>query len=329
MVQVLVSLVALAWSANLPPGSAVSLHSRLAGVDSRRASAARSDGGQTLSLSATLGKPQHSSSTSLALAVGGEGVAAFERVPAPPMRSRPSEWQRLRGGGFLDKAKERVSSGIVNMWRGWLRNGARDPIVYFLGLALWRDLRLLSNQTASCFDQTASCFEKVFKKLDPLVDEKDQRGLAASKALLLPDQDQGRTNCFFIRVFLPRGLPDLESRRFHLDVIAGPKADPAWQQLQLTYTNGPLRQTWCLEVPNGMVVDAAELASFRWSFEVEESDPSPIVRLALRRPLANRDGAPGGSPPSSTGPRPPEPSAPPPPKFPAATARRTSEGRAG
>lgn len=226
------------------------------------------------------------------------------------------------GREFLDKAKERVSSGIVNMWRGWLRNGARDPIVYFLGLALWRDVRLLSNQTASNF-------EKVFKKLDPLVDEKDQRGLAASKALLLPDQDQGRTNCFFIRVFLPRGLPDLESRRFHLDVIAGPKADPAWQQLQLTYTNGPLRQTWCLEVPNGMVVDDAELASFRWSFEVEESDPSPIVRLALRRPLANRDGAPGGSPPSSTGPRPPEPSAPSPPKFPAATASRTSEGRAG
>ena len=166
-------------------------------------------------------------------------------------------------------------------------------------------------------DQTASNFEKVFKTLDLLVNEKDQRGLAAATALLLPDQDQGRTNCFCIHVFMPEGLPDLESERFHLDVFdvfGGSRADfedPDGQMLQLTYSNGLLLKTWTLDVPDGMAVDAAELASCRWSFEVEDSD-FPVVRLSLRPQFATRDGAPGVSPPSFTGPRPPETSVPPP-----------------
>ena len=93
----------------------------------------------------------------------------------------------------------------------------------------------------------ASNFEKVFKTLDRLVNDMDQRGLAASKAFLLPDQDQGRTNCFCIHVFMPEGLPDLESERFHLDVLAGSRADfedPDRQMLQLTYSNGLLLKTW-------------------------------------------------------------------------------------
>ena len=251
------TLVAVAWSVNLPPGSAVSLHSRPTARDCGRASAARSDGGETLSPSGT--------------------IAA-----------------KIMGG----------------MLKGWLRNVARDPVLYFLVLALWRDARRFQNQTRLEL-------RKVNEKLDPLVKEKDQRikekdqrikekDLAASMAFLLPDQGQGRTNWFSIQVFMPEGLPDLESKRFHLDVLAGSRADPDGQKLQLTYSNGPLRQVWRLDVPDGMVVDAAELASCRWSFEVEESD-FPIVRLALRCPFATRDGAPGGSPPSFTDPRPPEP----------------------
>ena len=187
---------------------------------------------------------------------------------------------------------------------------------------MWKDLRHFRNETRLEL-------RKVNRKLDPLIKEKDQRGLVASKALLLPDQGQGRKNCFTIQVSMPEGLPDLESKRFHLDVLAGSTADPVdGQKLQLMYSNGPLRQVWSLDVPDGMVVDAAELAAWRWSFEVEESDLFfPIVRLALRRPFATRDGAPGGSPPSFTAPPNPPPA---PPKSPAATARlHISEGRAG
>ena len=222
-------LVAVAWSVNLPPGSAVSLHSRPTARDCGRASAARSDGGETLSPSGT--------------------IAA-----------------KIMGG----------------MLKGWLRNVARDPVLYFLVLALWRDARRFQNQTRLEL-------RKVNEKLDPLVKEKDQRGLAASMAFLLPDQGRLCPNCFFIQVFMPEGLPDLESKRFHLDVLAGSTADPDGQKLQLMYSNGPLRQVWSLDVPDGMVVDAAELAAWRWSFEVEESYFF-IVRLALTRPFATRDG---------------------------------------
>ena len=300
-------LVALAWSVNLPPGSAVSLHPRPALRDFGRASAARSDGGETLSLSGTLCELQQSSSTRPALGGGaGEVVAAFD-LPAPPPDALVELVRRLRGGGIPFVASvtgsllglpAKIMGGMV---QGWLRK--TDPVLYFLLIAVWKDLR------------------QIDRKLDPLIKEKNQRGLVASKALLLPDQGQGRKNCFTIQVSMPEGLPDLESKRFHLDVLAGSTADPDGQKLQLMYSNGPLRQVWSLDVPDGMVVDAAELAAWRWSFEVEESDVFfPIVRLAL---------APGGSLPSFTGPRPPEPS-PPPPKSPAATARlHISEGRAG
>ena len=79
-----------------------------------------------------------------------------------------------------------------------------------------------------------------------------------------------------------------------------------------------------MDVPEGLVIDVDELAISKWSFEVEDRI---VARLTLRRPFLTRDGAAGGSPPS-TGPRPPETSASPPPKLPAATARRISEGRA-
>ena len=288
------TLVALAWSVNLPPGSAVSLHPRPALRDFGRASAARSDGGETLSLSGTLCELQQSSSTRPALGGGaGEVVAAFD-LPAPPPDALVELVRRLRGGGIPFAASVTgimthltLGSKIMGgMLKGWLWNEARDPVLYFLLIALWKDLRQDLRNPA--------------RKLDALIKEKDQRGLAASKALLLPDQGQGRKNCFTIQVSMPEGLPDLESKRFHLDVLAGSTADPDGQKLQLMYSNGPLRQVWSLDVPDGMVVDAAELAAWRWSFEVEESDfPNAIVRLALRRPFATRDGAPGGSPPIS------------------------------
>ena len=288
------TLVALAWSVDLPPGSAVSLHSRPTARDCGRASAARSDGGETLSPSGTLFRELKQSSIQHPSALGGgagEVVAAFD-LPAPPPDALVELVRRLRGGGIPFAASVTgimthltLGSKIMGgMLKGWLWNEARDPVLYFLLIALWKDLRHF----------------RPARKLDALIKEKDQRGLAASKALLLPDQGQGRTNCFFIEVSMPEGLPDLESKRFHLDVLAGSTADPDGQKLQLMYSNGPLRQVWSLDVPDGMVVDAAELAAWRWSFEVDESDfPNAIVRLALRRPFATRDGAPGGSPPIS------------------------------
>ena len=271
------TLVALAWSVNLPPGSAVSLHSRPTARDCGRASAARSDGGETLSPSGTLFRELQQSSIQHPSALSGgagEVVAAFD-LPAPP-DALVELVRRLRGGGIPFAASVTgimthltLGSKIMGgMLQGWLRDEARDPVLYFLLIALWKDLRQDLRNPA--------------RKLDALIKEKDQRGLAASKALLLPDQGQGRTNCFFIEVSMPEGLPDLESKRFHLDVLAGSTADPDGQKLQLMYSNGPLRQVWSLDVPDGMVVDAAELAAWRWSFEVEESDVFfPIVRLAL------------------------------------------------
>ena len=274
--SLLQTVVALAWSVNLPPGSAVSVHPRPALRDFGRASAARPDGGETLSLSGTLCELQHCSTRPALGGGAGEVVEAFD-LPAPPPDALVDIVRRLRGGGIPFAAD--ITGSLLGLpakimrrlVTGWLRNQARDPVLYILMIAVWKDLRHFRNET--------------LRKLDPLVKEKDQRGLAASKALLLPDRGQGRTNCFSVHVSMPEGLPDLEEKRFHLDVLAGSTADPDGQTLQLMYSNGPLRQVWSLDVPDGMVVDAAELASCRWSFEVEDGDFPVVVRLTLRRPF--------------------------------------------
>ena len=164
------TVVALAWSVNLPPGSAVSLHPRPALRDFGRASAARPDGGETLSLSGTLCELQHCSTRPALGGGAGEVVAAFD-LPAPPPDALVELVRRLRGGGIPFAAS--ITGSLLGLpakimgrlVKGWLRNQARDPVLYILIIAVWKDLRHFRNET-----------RLELRKLDPLITEKDQRG---------------------------------------------------------------------------------------------------------------------------------------------------------
>ena len=122
------TVVALAWSVNLPPGSAVSLHPRPALRDFGRAS-------------------------------------AFD-LPAPPPDALVELVRRLRGGGIPFAAS--ITGSLLGLpakimgrlVKGWLRNQARDPVLYILIIAVWKDLRHFRNET-----------RLELRKLDPLITE--------------------------------------------------------------------------------------------------------------------------------------------------------------
>ena len=209
---------------------------------------------------------------------------------------------RLKGG-FSPLG---IAVKIMRMFfGGWMQKQAPlNPIMVVLAFGSWWDLKRFQNETRAGFRQTRADFAN---RLDPLVKEKDMRLLTAARAYLLPDKDPGRTNCYCIHAFMPEGLPVLKESQFSLDVVY-PQVESAsaliptgTQKLRLTYSNNPRKMEWDLDVPEGLVVDGDELAITKWSFEVEDRI---VAKLTLRRPFLTRDGAAGGSPPS-TGPRPP------------------------
>ena len=135
------TLVAVALSVSLPPGSAVSLHSCPTARDCGRAS--------------------------------GQRLRPRGPFPAPP-DAFGAAVRRLKGG-FVDVASVSGIAGQIlrGFFKGWLRNEARDPVLLILVLAPWWDFR---QKLESFQNQTASTFEKVFQKLDSLGEELDQRG---------------------------------------------------------------------------------------------------------------------------------------------------------
>ena len=134
------TLVAVALSVSLPPGSAVSLHSCPTARDCGRAS--------------------------------GQRLRPRGPFPAPP-DAFGAAVRRLKGG-FVDVASVSGIAGQIlrGFFKGWLRNEARDPVQLILVLASWWDFR---QKLKSLQNQTASTFEKVFQKLE-LFEELAQRG---------------------------------------------------------------------------------------------------------------------------------------------------------
>ena len=134
------TLVAVALSVSLPPGSAVSLHSCPTARDCGRAS--------------------------------GQRLRPRGPFPAPP-DAFGAAVRRLKGG-FVDVASVSGIAGqsLRGFSKGWLRNEARDPVQLILVLASWWDFR---QKLKSLQNQTASTFEKVFQKLE-LFEELAQRG---------------------------------------------------------------------------------------------------------------------------------------------------------
>ena len=265
------TLMALAWSAHTPPpGSAVSLHSLAADRARPLASPFRSSGGGQMS------------STVLPSSMEAWANSRGARYPIP---SKP--WERLRGGGFVNKEEVRenvVATSLLQKlkgaFKGWLRNEARDPLAILVNILVNIAMPVLCRRVIlQELNKMSQGVDTLANGVDTLANQMHQRGLDLAEVLFLPDPD--RTDYFFVQVVMGKacGLPPLLPEHFHLKVLV----DQA-HQLALVYANGALNTLWILDMPAGIIVDASVLAR-RWSFTVEESDTSPVVRLAPRNPF--------------------------------------------
>ena len=161
------TLVAVAWSLSLPPGSAVSLHSRpTAGKPLPLGAVHRLKGGSSPAL--------------------GSAVSLHSRPTAgEPLPLVLGHELRLKGGS----SPFGIAVKIMRMFfDGWMQKQAPlNPIMVFLAFGSWwdlkQDLRRFQNETRAEFKQTRAEFKQTRayfdSRLDPLVTEKDMRLLIA------------------------------------------------------------------------------------------------------------------------------------------------------
>ena len=266
MGPLMATLMTLAWSVhNSPPGGAVSLHSLAAGRARPPTGPFRSSGGGQMFPSS----------------MEARGNSRGARYPMP---SKP--WERLRGGGFVNKEEVRenvVATSLLQKlkgaFKGWLRNEARDPLAILVSILVNIAPVFCARVILQEVKNVSQGVDTLANGVDTLANQMHQRGLDLAEVLFLPDPD--RTDYFFVQVVMGKacGLPPLLPEHFYLKVLV----DQA-HKLALVYANGALKTLWTLDIPAGIIVDASVLAR-RWSFTVEESDTSPVVRLAPRNPF--------------------------------------------